>query len=108
MGVIAVRAATGEVTKPILQLTIQVQTPDGKPVGNEPVVCIDMGTNAVLKGRTIVGGGARLRTDVQGRFSLTTSTNENIALMISGDAGSVWRKAVMEAAGSCGATLGAD
>ena len=72
--------------KPEGMLTVQVQTSEGKPVTNVTVVCIGQETNAVLKDTVIEGGGERLRTDLQGRFTMKTN-GENIAIMIAGDRG---------------------
>jgi peroxiredoxin len=72
--------------KPEGMLTVQVQTSEGKPVTNVTVVCIGQETNAVLKDTVIEGGGERLWTDLQGRFTMKTN-GENIAIMIAGDRG---------------------
>lgn len=67
-------------------ITVQVQTPDGKPMTNASVVCIGQETNAVLKGTIIEGGGQRLLTDDQGNITLTWN-GKNIGLMIASDQG---------------------
>jgi peroxiredoxin len=73
-------------TKPKGVLTVQVQTPDGKPMTNASVVCIGQETNAVLKGIIIEGGSQRLLTDVQGNVTLPWN-GKNIGLMIASDQG---------------------
>ena len=67
-------------------LTVQVQTPDGKPMTNVSVVCIGQETNAALKGTIIEGGGQRLLTDGQGNVTLKWN-GKNIGLMIASDNG---------------------
>ncbi len=67
-------------------LTVQVQTPDGKPMTNVSVVCLSGETNAVLKGTLIQGGGQRLLTDLQGHFALKWN-GKNFGLMIANDQG---------------------
>ena len=67
-------------------LTVQVKTPDGKPVPNVTVVCISPSTNANLKGTTIEGGSERLQTDAAGQFAIP-SGGENIFFVIANDKG---------------------
>jgi peroxiredoxin len=67
-------------------LTVQVQTPDGKPMTNVSVVCLSGETNAVLTDTIIEGGSKRLLTDFQGRFTLKWN-GKNIGLMIASDHG---------------------
>ena len=67
-------------------LTVQVKTPDGKPLPNVTVVCIGPSTNANLKGTTIEGGSERLQTDAAGQFTMPLE-DENIFLVIANDKG---------------------
>lgn len=71
---------------PAKTLTGQVKTPDGKPVPEVTVVCIDSSTNATLKGTTIEGGGKRLQTDAAGQFTIS-SGEENVFLAIANEQG---------------------
>jgi peroxiredoxin len=79
------RAEMSEV-KPAKTLTVQVKTPDGKPLPNVTVVCIGPSTNTDLKGTTIEGGNKRVQTDAAGQF-VVPSGNENIFLVIANDKG---------------------
>jgi peroxiredoxin len=65
---------------------IQVETADGKPLSNAPVVCISPSTNACLKGTTIEGGSERFQTDFEGRFPLPWNDTK-VVVMAANDTG---------------------
>ena len=67
-------------------VTVQVSTPDGTPLVDTTVVCIDGSTNAVLRGRTLEGGTKRLRTNEEGLFQLPID-GANVALVIANQVG---------------------
>jgi len=71
-------------TAPVV--TIQVQTPDGKPLPNVTVVGVGPSATATLNGTSIEGGGERMRTDAEGRFRLTL-TDTNLAMAVAAEAG---------------------
>lgn len=78
---------TGEsATKPAKTLTVHVTTPEGKPVPDVTVVCIDSSTNATLQGTTIKGGSKRLQTDAAGQFTIPLG-EENVFLVIANEKG---------------------
>jgi peroxiredoxin len=60
---------------------VQVQTIDGRPLPNAPVVCVSPSTNAYLEGSTIGGGNERFRTDVDGRFSLPWNDTNTVVIV---------------------------
>jgi len=65
---------------------VQVETVNGKPLPNAPVVCVSPFTNAYLKGTTIGGGNERFQTDDEGRFSLPWN-DTNIVVMVANEKG---------------------
>jgi thiol-disulfide isomerase/thioredoxin len=67
-------------------LTVTVQTPDGKPLANATVVCIDAATRAILTDTTIKGGSERLQTDAKGQFTFSLQKTD-LAFMVVTDKG---------------------
>jgi peroxiredoxin len=72
--------------KPEKTVTVQVETTDGKPVSNITIVCIDSSTNAILKGKAIIGGSERFQTDGKGQFVFNLG-KENMFFMLATDTG---------------------
>ena len=77
-------AATKLGTLPVI--TIQVQTPDGKPLPKVTVVCIGPSAKATLNGTAIEGGSERMQTDAEGRFRLTLN-GTNLAVAVAAQVG---------------------
>jgi hypothetical protein len=67
-------------------ISVQVQTPDGKPVPDVTAVCIGPEAKAVLKGTTLEGGGERLQADAEGRLMLRLK-QKNIFVVIANEQG---------------------
>jgi peroxiredoxin len=67
-------------------ITIQVQTPDGRPIPNETVFCVGAGSSVILKGTTIESDGERLLTDAEGRLAVKLE-KENLVFIIANDKG---------------------
>lgn len=67
-------------------ISVQVQTPDGKPVPNVTAVCIGPESKAALKGMVIEGGGERLQADAEGRLMFQLK-QENIFVVIANEQG---------------------
>jgi thiol-disulfide isomerase/thioredoxin len=67
-------------------LTVTVQTPDGKPLTNVTVVCIDAATRGALIGTNIQGGSERFQTDAKGQFTFSLQRGD-LAFMVSTDKG---------------------
>jgi peroxiredoxin len=67
-------------------VTIQVQTPDGKPLPNVTVVGVGPSDHATVNGTSIEGGSERMLTDSEGRFRLTLN-GTNFAMAVATEAG---------------------
>jgi hypothetical protein len=67
-------------------ISVQVQTPDGKPMSDVTAVCIGLKSPAVLKGTMLEGGGERLQTDAKGRLALQLK-EENVFVAIANEQG---------------------
>ena len=70
-------------------LTIQVQTPDGKPLPDMMVICASPKSTPILHFKTLYGGDAEFQTDDQGRFNLPL-TATNLFLVAANDQGFGW------------------
>lgn len=84
----ASEGTTESATKPgaVHVVTIQVQTPDGKPLPNVTVVGVGPSATATLNGTSIEGGSERMLTDTEGRFHLTLN-DTNLAVAVAAEAG---------------------
>ena len=67
-------------------ITIQVQTPDGRPISNETVFCVGADSNVILKGTTVESDGERLQTDAKGQLAVKLG-KENLVFVIANDKG---------------------
>lgn len=62
-------------------ISVQVQTPDGKPMPDVTAVCIGPKSPAVLKDTMLEGGGERLQTDAEGRFTLQLKQDNTFVII---------------------------
>jgi thiol-disulfide isomerase/thioredoxin len=81
-----IASLAGLQVEPERPITIQVQTPDGRPIPNETVFCVGADSNVILKGTTIKSDGERLLTDANGRFAVKLG-KENLVFVIANDKG---------------------
>jgi thiol-disulfide isomerase/thioredoxin len=75
-----------EAERAITAITIQVQTPDGRPIPNETVFCAGVDSNVILKGTTIESDGEQLLTNAEGRLAVKLG-KENLVFVIANDKG---------------------
>jgi hypothetical protein len=67
-------------------ITIQVQSADGKLLPHAVGVCVGGPVSAIVNGDVIEGGSQRFQTDGEGRFSLPL-TGKNFAVAVAGSNG---------------------
>jgi peroxiredoxin len=82
----ASEGTSASATKPgtVPPITIQIQTPDRKPLSNVMVVCVGPSVKATLNGTSIEGGSERMQTDTEGRFRLTLNGTNLVVAVAAG------------------------